>query len=977
MDKMKVLVAGLLVLANATSVAAPGDTELISILPDAPVVSTDPNEGAVGIGAPPLSGDGRFVAFASHASNLVPGDTNDLHDVFVRDRATGATTRISVRSDGSQLAGYPNYSYVGSMGRDGRYVTFETEANGVVPGDTDGSFDVFVRDMIDGSTTRVGVGSAGLPPDGGSSHGAISASGSRVAFLSWASNLINGDTNGVTDVFVRDLARGTIERVNLNTTGQQANGPSYKLAISGDGRYVAFDSFASNLVPGDGNGDNDVFVRDRVTGTTTLISLDADGAQWKTPNFWMQPSISDDGRFVAFDGGPGGTILIRDLATGVTIDPGIVGDSPKISADGRYVAFSSWNSNLVADDTNSTKDVFVYDRISGEVARVSVSSSRGQADDISELPFISADGSTISFYSRSDRLVDGDANLREDVFVHNRHSGITERIETEPYTTYTPSLRSGLGNGNTVSADGRFVAFTSSAGNLVSGDTNNGPDLFVRDRTMGTVSRVSVHSSGRESDARGVEDPSISANGQYVAFTSWSEDLVDDDTNHSGDVFVHDRSTGMTTRVSVNSSGEQGDRDSRYPFISADGRYVAFESFANNLVDGDQYSFAELYLHDRATGVTTRPSITTGAVWISGNNRYLVLTNFHITVIDRLTGASTLVDLRGCCALADGPAGKASISGDGRYVAFASSATNLVAGDTNGRRDIFVRDLTTGPITRVVAGNGHSDNAAISADGRKISFVSAASDLVPGDNNGALDVFVVDRVTGTVRRASVAGDGTEADGASYTPTLAAGGGFVVFTSEATNLTPATQDANGLPDVYIHEIDLGPPVTAFQQATGGTVSIEAEHFDASLPGSVLAPWRVVDGLRSSGGAAVQADSTWPRTTTAPEAPRNEYRVNFHRTGPHYVWVRARAYSRFADAFAIALDDGPLHARHVEPDDFQWVWIRGWTTLNVDSVGVHTFHLYRLERNVWVDKIVITPWPDFTPKWAGPPESVRAQ
>jgi Tol biopolymer transport system component len=558
--------------------------------------------------------------------------------------------------------------------------------------------------------------------------------------------------------------------------------------------------------------------------------------------------------------------------------------------------------------------------------------------------------------------------------VHHRLSGITERIETAPYTTSTPSLQSDLGNGNPVSADGRHVVFMSSAANFVSDDSNRERDVFVRDRATGAVTRVSVTSAGGQSDGSGgLEDPSISADGAHVTFTSWSVDLVDDDTNLAGDVFVHDRNTGLTSRASVNSFGEQGDQDSRYSFISPDGRYVAFESSANNLVAGDQYSFAELYLHDRATGVTTRPSITTGQAWISANNRYLAVQSFHVEVIDRITGTRTIADITSNGVLADGPAGRASLSADGRYVAFASSATNLVPGDSNGRRDIFVRDLVGGAIVRVAAGNNHSEHAAISADGRRVSFSSAASDLVPGDSNGAEDVFVVDRLTREVTRASVDSNGVQADRASSFPTISGDGRFVVFRSDATNLAPG--DANGLPDVYLHELEPAPPVAAFQQAAGGTVSMEAEHVDAALPGPAVAAWTTVGGLQSSGGAAIKADSTWPRTPTATEAPRNEYQVNFQFTGPHYVWVRARAYSSVADTFSIGLNDGPLHVRHVEPDNYKWVWIRGWTTLDVDSVGVHTFRLYRLERNVWVDKIVITPWPGYTPKWAGPAESIR--
>jgi Tol biopolymer transport system component len=517
------------------------------------------------------------------------------------------------------------------------------------------------------------------------------------------------------------------------------------------------------------------------------------------------------------------------------------------------------------------------------------------------------------------------------------------------------------------------VAFTSGAPNLVTGEANDVTNLFVRDRIAGTTTQINLDSSGRPGTAD-VDEPAISADGRHVAFTSFDDGLVDDDTNHSADVLVHDLGTGVTTRVSVNSAGEGGDSESWAPFISADGRYVAFRSLSRNLVE-NQFS-AGSYLHDRVTGITTRVSGGATTLWISANNRYVASTDFHVSVFDRATGTTTIADVGSQGQLADRGSGSVSLSADGRYVAFSSAATNLVAGDDNGHTDIFVRDIAAGTTTRAAGGNGDSDHVTISADGRLISFVSAAGDLVPGDTNGAADVFVVDRHTRVVQRVSVGSDGTQANGGTETASLAAGGRFVAFVSDATNLTPATPDTNDSLDVYVHELAAASVAEAFQQAAGGMVSMEAEHFDAALPGAELAPWAVVEGLRSSGGAAIRADRAWPRTTSVVESPRNEYRVDFRYAGPHYVWVRARAYRPQSDAFYVGLDDGPLQVRHVEPDDFQWVWIRAWRTIDVDSVGIHTFRLYRGERSVWVDKILITPWPGFSPKWSGPPESPRA-
>ncbi len=226
------------------------------------------------------------------------------------------------------------------------------------------------------------------------------------------------------------------------------------------------------------------------------------------------------------------------------------------------------------------------------------------------------------------------------------------------------------GNGHSaypsISADGRFVAFASGASNLVPGDTGYW-DVFVHDRQTGTTTRVSVSSTGTQSNDNS-GDPSISADGLYVAFTSSAQNLIPGDTNGRADVFVHDRQTGTTTRVSVNSTGTQGDFNSWRPAISANGRYVAFISDATTLVPGDTNGRADVFVHDRQTGATTRVSVSSAGIQGDGF----------------VEGSST-----------------PSISADGRFVAFASGASNLVPGDTNNQKDVFVHDRQTGATTRV------------------------------------------------------------------------------------------------------------------------------------------------------------------------------------------------------------------------------------------------------------------------------------
>ena len=387
------------------------------------------------------------------------------------------------------------------------------------------------------------------------------------------------------------------------------------------------------------------------------------------------------------------------------------------------------------------------------------------------------------------------------------------------------------GNGNSysssISADGRFVAFQSDATNLVANDTNGKPDIFVRDHQTHTTARISVSSAGVEGNG-GSYAPSISGNGRYVAFVSDSSNLVANDTNGFLDVYVRDRQAGTTRRVSISSTGHQGNSDSYNPSISADGRYVAFQSDASNLVVHDTNLAGDVFVRDRKTGSTTRISINSSghqgnggsyAPSISAEGRYVALqsdaTNLiandtngaaDIFVRDRRAGSTTRVSVSGAGHQGNGGSYTPSISADGRYVAFQSIASNLIAHDTKDSADIFVRDRTAGS-TRLVSissaghqGNGGSNSPSISADGRYVTFVSDATDLVANDMNGTTDIFVRDRTAGSTRRISISSGGVEGDGASYSPHISADGRFVVFESVATNLV--ANDLNGTYDVFV-------------------------------------------------------------------------------------------------------------------------------------------------------------------------------
>jgi Tol biopolymer transport system component len=421
-----------------------------------------------------------------------------------------------------------------------------------------------------GQTTRVSVDSAGSEGNKESREPSVSANGRYVAFESQASNLVSGDTNNTWDIFVRDRETGKTTRVSVDSDGKQGNSESHYPSISADGRYVVFESFASNLVPGDTNGTWDIFLRDRQTNKTTLVSVDSAGNPAK-----------NDTDYSSF---------------------------PAISADGRYVAFMSRSPDFVTGDTNGRRDIFVHDRQTGETTRVSVDSSGQQGDQDSWNPAISSDGRYVAFHSTATNLVPGDTNNFEDVFVHDRQTGETTRVSVDS--------AGNQGNGDSqkpaISADGRYVAFESRAVNIVQGDTSDTWDVFVHDRQTGETTQASVDSAGNQANAAS-QFAAISADGRYVAFQSGASNLVPDDTNNSPDVFVHDRQTGETTRVSVDSAGDQGSIGNKSPggllsgepgssvvvTFSGDGRYLAFTSEASNLVSGDTNGYLDVFLYDR------------------------------------------------------------------------------------------------------------------------------------------------------------------------------------------------------------------------------------------------------------------------------------------------------------------------------------------------------------------------------------------
>jgi Tol biopolymer transport system component len=370
----------------------------------------------------------------SYATNLVSTDTGGNRNVFVRDRQAGKTLLVSA---GVQEQPANGESFSPDLSPDGRYVAFHSSASNLVSGDGNGTNDVFVRDLVAGSTERVSVG-AGGEGNAESWSAAISADGRYVAFTSSATNLVGGDANGDFDVFVRDRKLGKTERVSTGLDGKAANGASLLPAISADGRYVAFVSSATNLVPSGGNGRDQVYVHDRQTGKNELLTVSPKG----------HPG----------NGGIGGVW---------------------ISGDGRYVVYSAQAGNLVKKDTNGKDDVFVHDRKLGTTERVSVGAGGAQANGASSIGLgraITQNGRYVTFESRATNLVAQPSTFFFDVYVRDRVRGVTIRADGAP----TSGEARPMAQEPSLSGQGDLVVFESDARDLVPGDTNGWTDIFVR-----------------------------------------------------------------------------------------------------------------------------------------------------------------------------------------------------------------------------------------------------------------------------------------------------------------------------------------------------------------------------------------------------------------------------------------------------------------------------------------------------------------
>lgn len=813
--------------------------------------------GATGNGIsldPAMSGGRKHVAFSSDASNLAAGDTNKVSDVFLRALETSTTRLVSVTPGGKAGNGPSSDPSVSS---DGRWVAFASEASDLVAGDTNGVQDVFVRDTTTGVTVLASADAGGVPGDGPSMSPRLSTDGRYVAFVSKATNLAPGATNALGDVFVRDLTTGAMIWAgrNLQSVLTGLNNPTERRvicespAITDNGRYVAFKAvtYAGWML---------ILRHDTTTFVTDVVCTNAVGSK-TAPGLGGGPTMSTSGRYVAYVLRTNTTTRMQvwawdantKTAANASLNASgaapISGDSsmPYISSGGRFIAFVS-NAMLTSDSVSNRFDVYVRDRTTlstRSVASASYATVRSDSQ-----PTVNSDGRYACFEAMP---IDGPA---DGVYLMDFTAGSATLL-----TTDNPSATTVTIPGDTVveregfSANGNLMALSSTANGLVSNDGNDLQDVFLQNRITGSTTLISISADGAGPGNGWSGSPVMTSDGAQVAFASFATNLVDGDTNKSMDVFVRDIAASQTRLVSVHRSGAgSGNRESWAPSISGDGRRIAFLSYATNLttqsssgtlpnaflrdlttsqtlalttigtelapqmpVDGERVVFLSgpansraLYARHIAAGTNTvLGTYTLGAPFsLSLNGRFVAgRQSAGLSVWDLQTGIQKTLALPSTDVLSV-MRQPVRVSNDGRWVAFVSR--NL-AGATRAFADVYLHDFATSTTTLASATpdgalpNGGSDNPSLSPDGRWLLFQSAAWDLVLGDGNGTTDVFLFDRLVGKVHLVSRRWGATESGGGR-----SAGGMFspdgtsILFKSTAMDLVPG--DRGTYSDLFV-------------------------------------------------------------------------------------------------------------------------------------------------------------------------------
>jgi hypothetical protein len=956
---IKRIAVAVLVVAALPAMAA---TQIASQLLPAAAVST------VGGGRsydPIITPDGRYLLFASTSDNLaaVPGGlglpqaVEARMNVFLRDRQTGVTVLVSVNAAGT--AGGNGNSFPSAISTNGQFAFFESTASDLIAGDTNAACDIFMRDTVGNTTTLVSVSTNGAAGNGDSHDVTITPDGRYVAFDSAANNLVAGDTNGIPDVFVRDLqldvttlaSPGARKLSNGSATPMTAGSASVGPVISVDGRYVAFYSTAVGLVS-NATTAGELYVRDLVGGSTLWVSTNAHqiNSSAVAANYAMStngeliayqasiPSafstlagtgmvfrynvesgasdavctngavvgsldivarnidISADGRFVAFtltnSSGVGASIQLWDAESGTNrlISGGTQGahcDFPRLDQTGRYVAFTSDEGSLTTNSDGACH-IYLRDTSTDAIQLVDVVTNGGAPIAYIMTPFrMSADGSAVAFDSP-----DGALSInphKYDVFLRDFSSNTTEIISTP--TPASPSLTPLNSSGLTaysISTNGQYVAFFSMADGIVSADTNGCRDVYVHDIVSGSNTLVSVSVYGSYSGNGNSSEPAISGNGRYVAFSSYATNLVVNDANGASDIFLRDLQTSTNTLVSVDAGGSgEGNGNSFTPQISADGQHVLFFSVANNLTTNNVETGTNLFWRDLKGGVTYAITSSGGAavaamtpdgsnvvfavgtglsLWTAGSHLATNVASASAAVIDAAISADgrraafeTPTNCYGADLVARTSWPLAEIvptshthsqfSGNGQYLAYLGKDDFRINQVYLYDFDNATNTLVSQSYNSAAGGNGDSDSPAINATGRFVAYRSAANNLVPGDTNGFPDIFLYDRLTGGTTLISVSlFSANSAGGPSLTPVFSGDGQTLFFESWASDVTSG--DFNESSDVFAVSLSLNgsggttntPPPA---DLTGIAAGMTNGQFSTNLP--VTVSWTAAPGV----------------------------------------------------------------------------------------------------------------------------------
>lgn len=656
-----------------------------------------------------VSSDGRFVAFSSAACDLVPGDDRQFFlNVYLRDRTSNTTVRVSMNLAGT--SGGDASSFLDQISTNGQFVLFEGGANNLAATDSNWNRDIYVRNGPVGTNILVSVATNSGPANGSSYDAVMTPDGRYVAFVSQASNLIlGGRTNGYPNVFMRDVVAGTTTLVSVGATNY---GTMTTPQITPDGRYVAFFSTATGMVANaSASANGEVYVRDCVGGTTTWASTAAAG--------------------------------IVQAAFGAAAPAKIVSYRPRLSDDGRFVAFMSG-----ATSVSGGAVILVYDQLSGITTLVTTNALGSLTPGTSYPPAygaaenrfgpeMTADGRFIAYASREPAAGGTNSSVHVWDSLANADQAVSTNGSGVPANTisYTPVL----------SGNGGFVAFLSNATNLVANPVSAGFHLYLCNLQSGTLRLVDVDTNGAGSTDVGSTFPSLSADGGVVTFSAPDGSLVAGDWNNAFDVFARDTLAGTNELISqrdptlVSAVGNGLTRKSPYS-LSGDGRWFVFESFANDLLPNDTNGFCDIFLKDLWTGQITLVSAGADGTPALGGNSY-----------------------------------GGVISANGRYVAFASAATNLTGIPAATNLNLYRKDLQTGAILLISvstngtdAAAGNCSDAVISADGRYIAFLSTAQNLAPGSGNA----FWRDVNSGTTVVLNSSG--------TFLPSMSANGRYVTY-----------------------------------------------------------------------------------------------------------------------------------------------------------------------------------------------------